>query len=175
VERGKTKTNDREVLYIIMKHRKESSVGTDIFDITLGPGEGHAIDLGAIQLTWKATSGDTGGAYALAEYVGAPGSGSAFHTHSRENETFYIVEGAMTFQLGEREFRAEAGAYVWVPRGLRHAFVNAEAEPVRALMLVAPAGLERFFEELAALSRRPDGPPADEVAALAQRYGLDFS
>jgi hypothetical protein len=58
---------------------------------------------------------------------------------------------------------------------LRHAFVNAEAEPVRALMLAAPAGLERFFEELAELSRRPDGPAPDEIAALTERYGLDFS
>lgn len=150
-------------------------MNTDIFDITLGPGEGHTIDLGAIQMTWKATGADTGGAYALAEYVGAPGSGSQPHTHSNEDETFYIVEGAMIFQLGEREFRAEAGAYVWIPRGLRHAFVNAEAEPVRALLLAVPAGLERFFEELAELSRRADGPAPDEIAALTERYGLDFS
>ena len=147
----------------------------DIFDITLGPGEGHALDLGAIQLTWKATGDGTGGTYALAEYVGAPGSGSGFHTHTKEDESFYIVEGAMTFQLGEREFRAEAGAYVAIPRGLRHAFANAEARPVRAIMLVTPAGLERFFEELAELSRRPDGGSPEEIATLTQRYGLDFS
>ena len=148
---------------------------SDIFDITLGPGEGHTIDLGGIQMTWKATGDDTGGAYALAEYVGAPGSGSQFHTHTKEDESSYIVDGAMTFQLGEREFRAEAGAYVSIPRGLRHAFANAEATPVRALLLVAPAGLERFFEELAELSRRPEGPAPTEVAELAERYGLDFS
>jgi quercetin dioxygenase-like cupin family protein len=147
----------------------------DTFDITLGPGEGRTVDLGDVQIIFKAVSADTGGAYTLAEYIGAPGSGSQPHTQSREDESFYILEGAMTFQLGEREFEATAGSYVVIPKGLRHAFVNAGPGPVRAVMLFTPAGLERFFEELVELSDQPEGASQEQAQELASRYGLDFS
>lgn len=143
--------------------------------LTLAEGEGKTVDLGTIRMVFKAVAEDTGGAYTLAEYTGAPSSGSQLHTHHNEDESFYILEGAMTFQLGERVFEAGRGAYVTIPRGLPHAFVNQGAEPVRAIMLFSPAGLERFFEELVELSSQPEEASPDAIDELARRYGLDFS
>lgn len=142
--------------------------------IALPPGEGNDVDLGSIRITFKAAGSDTGGRLTVAEYVGAPGSGAAPHVHHHEDESFYILEGAMTFQLGEDVFAAAAGSFVLIPRGTRHAFANEAAEPVRAIMTFSPAGLEHYFEELSALLRTPDGPSEDEVAALNRRYHLDF-
>jgi quercetin dioxygenase-like cupin family protein len=127
-------------------------------------------------LMFKAVGADTDGAYALMEYVAAPGSGSSLHTHNNEEEAFYILGGALTFQLGEETVRATPGEFVRIPRGMVHAFVNAEAEPAMALILLSPAGLEQFFVELAELvAASPDGVPDPDAAdALNKKYGLDF-
>lgn len=146
-------------------------IAATTFDI----GEGRVIDLGTIRMVFKATADDTGGAYTLAEYIGAPGSGSQLHTHHNEDETFYILEGTMTFQLGEEVFKAGPGAYVNIPRGLRHAFLNEESEQVKAILIFAPAGLEGFFQEIVDLSVVGGGPSAEAVAELNQRYGLEFA
>lgn len=144
--------------------------------IVVAPSEGTAYALGSSKLTFKVVGADTGGAYAAAEFVIAPGGGAGLHVHRNEDEAFSIIEGAVTFQLGERTIRAEAGSYVFIPRGLRHAFVNAEQVAARTLMIVTPAGLEHYFAELDALLRAyPGGPPAEQVAALNAKYNLEFT
>jgi quercetin dioxygenase-like cupin family protein len=136
--------------------------------VALGPGS---------QITFKAVGAETGGAYAALEYIAAPGAGAALHTHSREEESFYIIEGTLTFQLGVEVVRAGPGDFVRIPVGLHHAFANAEAAPARALIVLVPAGLEQFFVDLAGLlASSPQGGPAPEVIeALNRRYGLNVS
>jgi quercetin dioxygenase-like cupin family protein len=150
-------------------------MSTDAQVITLDVGEGQIVDLGNIRIIFKAVSADTGGAFTLAEYIGGPGSGSQLHTHHNEDESFFILSGAMTFQLEDRVFEAAAGAFVLLPRGTRHAFATAGPEPVKAVMTFSPAGLEHFFVELSELTNREDEPSPEEIDALSQRYGLDFS
>jgi quercetin dioxygenase-like cupin family protein len=135
--------------------------------IALGPGS---------QITFKAVGADTSGAYAALEYVAAPGSGAALHSHSREEESFYIIEGTLTFQLGADIVKAGPGDFVRIPVGLRHAFANEESAPVRALIVLVPAGLEQFFVDLDELLRSsPDtGPAPEAIEALNRSYGLDF-
>jgi mannose-6-phosphate isomerase-like protein (cupin superfamily) len=135
--------------------------------IALGPGS---------QLTFKAVGADTGGAYAALEYLAAPGAGAAPHSHSREEESFYIIEGTLTFQLGTDIVKAEPGDFVRIPAGLRHAFANEGIAPVRALIVLVPAGLEQFFVDLdELLARSPDtGSPPEVIEALNRSYGLDF-
>lgn len=136
--------------------------------IALGPGS---------QLTLKAVGADTDGTFALMEYVLAPGGGAGLHRHSREDETFYVLAGELAVQLGEAAAVVTPGELLRIPRGTRHAFVNHGPTPLTALVLLTPAGLEQFFVDLAALSAAaPDGQldPA-ALAALAERYGLDFS
>ena len=65
------------------------------------------------------------------------------HVHHDEDDAFYILEGELTFVLGDDEVKAPAGTFVLVPPGVEHGFRNDTAEPVRILNLHAPAGFDR--------------------------------
>lgn len=141
--------------------------------LTVGSGEGEQVALGPSRFTFIASGEQTGNGHSLILYEAPAGSGSPWHTHAHEDEAFYVLDGTLTFQLGERSFEAGPGSYVFIPRGRRHAFANRGTEPVRALILATPGGLDRYFAEAAALAASADA--SDEAfAALNQRYGLAF-
>jgi quercetin dioxygenase-like cupin family protein len=138
-------------------------------------GDVKAVSIWGDRMIFRVTGEDTGGAYAVLEYIAGPGSGSPRHVHHNEDESFYILDGAMTFDLGDGTVKAEAGAFVSIPKEMYHAFGNREQEPVRCLVILYPAGLEHFFEELAEMAREhPEGPPRDAFLALADKYNVDF-
>ncbi len=101
---------------------------------------------------------DTGGAYAMLEILVSPQSGPPSHLHSREVESFYILEGSLSFWLADQKLSAGAGCLVIAPPGLPHAFKNEGDTPARALLLITPAGLEEFFEEALSLQRLIEHP-----------------
>ena len=141
----------------------------------LPPDARETVSLWADRMTFNVTGEETGGAYAILEYVAAPGSGSPFHVHHNEDESFYILTGTMIFQLGESKFEAVPGSFVRIPRGLVHAFANKGADNVHSLVILSPAGLERFFRELGGLAKvYPEGAPREEFLTLARKYNLDF-
>jgi quercetin dioxygenase-like cupin family protein len=141
------------------------------------PGAGQPVVLGGTIVTLRIAGTDTDGTYAAMELALAPGAGSARHVHQNEDETFAVLEGAITFQLGARTVETPAGGLVFIPRGLWHAFVNTDPAPAKALIIVTPAGLERYFAELDALLKAvaPDAPANDDISVLNQKYGLIFS
>ncbi|MGH2743444.1 MAG: cupin domain-containing protein [Thermoleophilaceae bacterium] len=61
----------------------------------------------------------------------------------RVGNAFYILEGEMTFVLGDEEVAAPSGTFVLAPPGIEHAFRNEGASPVRMLNIHAPAGFDR--------------------------------
>jgi mannose-6-phosphate isomerase-like protein (cupin superfamily) len=65
------------------------------------------------------------------------------HVHADEDDAFYILEGEMTFVVGDEEVAAPPGTFVLVPPGVEHGFRNDEDRPVRMLNLHAPAGFDR--------------------------------
>ena len=73
----------------------------------------------------------------------APGRRIEAHLHADEDDAFYIIEGEMTFTLGEAEVRAPPGTFVLVPPGVPHGFHNDGRDPVRMLNIHAPAGFDR--------------------------------
>ena len=74
----------------------------------------------------------------------APGRALEAHVHDDEDDAFYILEGELTFALGEdgEEVVAGPGTFVLVPPGVRHGFSNRAETPVRMLNLHAPAGFD---------------------------------
>jgi mannose-6-phosphate isomerase-like protein (cupin superfamily) len=61
------------------------------------------------------------------------------HVHRRHVESFYVLEGEMTFTAGDRELRAEAGSWVQVPAGVPHTFAIAGSRPARLLDVHTPS------------------------------------
>jgi mannose-6-phosphate isomerase-like protein (cupin superfamily) len=92
------------------------------------------------------------------------------HLHRRHVESFYLLEGELTFTAAGNELRARAGSWVQVPAGVPHTFAPAGAAPVRFLNLHTPScgfgtflrGLHeaRTDDELAAARAAFDQVPA---------------
>ena len=72
-----------------------------------------------------------------------PGRELEQHVHADEDDSFYILEGEMTFLLGAEEVAAPPGTFVLVPPGNQHGFRNDGDLPVRMLNVHAPAGFDR--------------------------------
>jgi quercetin dioxygenase-like cupin family protein len=134
----------------------------------LRAGEGRRLELGDSSAVIKGGAGDALGSFALMEDDLAPGfPGPVLHTHERMTDSFYVLDGELTVQVGEDRTAVPAGGYALVPPGNAHTFAGAESSRVRALNVMAPAGLERYLEEVAKLGGPPD--PA-RMAEIASRY-----
>jgi quercetin dioxygenase-like cupin family protein len=95
--------------------------------------------------TFLATGKETGGQFALVDGLVPPQAGAIPHVHSREDELFYILEGEITFQLGDQTVTATPGTSVYLPKGRPHGWGNAGNTQARTLALLFPAGFEGFF------------------------------
>lgn len=144
-------------------------------------GEGRSIWVVGDRYTIKASGEETGGAFALIEATVPPGGGPPPHIHNREDEAFYVMEGELAFHVDGRDITAGAGAWVTLAKGSLHHFKNLGDRTARMLILVSPAGLERFFLEIGRPVRDGDGdrmPPAPEeierLLAVAPEYGLEI-
>ena len=126
----------------------------------------------------NARAEDTGGALGVLEgHFFEAGYGPPLHVHSREDEAMYVLEGQIRFRVGDHEFVAGPGAWVWQTRGVPHTF-KVESEGARALIIFTPGGLERMFEEGGEPAGESTEPPQQEydveaAAALAKRYGFE--
>jgi quercetin dioxygenase-like cupin family protein len=138
----------------------------------VAPGEGATIQGPAGgPLTFKARGEQTNGALTLFENVIAPGDGPPLHTHAGEDESWYVLEGALRFRLGDEFAQAPAGAFVFVPRGTPHCFQNIGEEPARIIVMFTPSGMERFFDRFATLPAGPVDPGA--FRSIGAEVGMD--
>jgi len=132
-------------------------------------------------LTFLATGEETRGQFALMEQRASKGNVPPRHIHHREDETFYIVEGEMTFLVGDQTIKATPGTMVFAPRDIPHSF-TIDSEQVRLIVMVTPAGAEKFFKECSVPAPSMTLPPPAEVPyseiqkmmALAPTYGFEF-
>jgi len=143
-------------------------MAVDDGSVILAAGEGKTVSFSGNRVT--SIHGQPGGAYSMVEWVSGPGiPGTPLHIHAATDEAFYVLEGTFGFQAGERMFEGAAGAFVFVPKGLEHAYWNVDTTPSKMLITISPSGFERYFEELAeGLAQAGD----DAEAAMRVRKGL---
>jgi quercetin dioxygenase-like cupin family protein len=148
----------------------------------LEPGDGEALwwmgGLGTI----KATKEQTGGHYTLVEVLVPefPMEEGLLHVHHFEDEGFYILEGEMTFYVGEQTIKASPGSYLFGPKDIPHAF-SVDSGPARLLFILSPAGFEDLIREMGepAKSLSIPSPPEEEpdeaemgrLMSIAAKYG----
>jgi quercetin dioxygenase-like cupin family protein len=98
----------------------------------------------------KLYGAQTNGSFSLVEHPLGPGRLVApVHTHRREDEYSFVLEGEIMAQIGAEVVTAPAGTLVLKPRGVPHTVWNATTQPARFLELISPAGFESYFVELA--------------------------
>jgi quercetin dioxygenase-like cupin family protein len=138
------------------------------------PGAGASLDVLGVTHIYKATADETAGSVSLWEAVIPPGAGAPPHTHTREDEAFYVLSGELLVELeGEpAPHRVSPGGFVFGARGRRHALRNAGDQPVRVLILSAPSvGLDQMFAELDAATAAGTVEIATLIA-IAAKYGV---
>lgn len=142
--------------------------------ITLTHSQGERFDIigGGIRILADGTS--TGGQLCMFETPVPPGEGPPLHSHQREDELFFIIEGRFKFVLDGREFIAEPGAFVLAPRGSVHTFKNIGTSLGRFLITCTPAGIEKPFRAI----RIPDAAQGraaltlDQITAELGKHGI---
>jgi quercetin dioxygenase-like cupin family protein len=120
----------------------------------------------------------TGDAFSLVELVGRRGDMPPVHVDHRNDETVYVVAGAMTLFVGDREIALREGQAAVAPRGVQHAY-RIESERTRWLVISSPAGFERFLRAASESAPGDELPPSghsgdpDAVIQLATEYGIE--
>jgi quercetin dioxygenase-like cupin family protein len=84
-------------------------------------------------ITHKVTAEGFGGAFTSIEACIPPGDMIPPHTHTREDECAFVLEGELTFDIGGEIVVAPAGSFVLKPRGVYHAFCNTSTEVAHVL------------------------------------------
>lgn len=122
---------------------------------------------------------DTAGRYALVEILVKAGNEPPAHTHEREDEVYFILNGEMRFDVGGDVLHAKAGDHVYLPKDVPHAF-KVISESAHVLMWVAPAGLDQWFWDNSVPAPDmqplplPAGPPPPEAIEHFVRTLADY-
>ena len=111
--------------------------------IVLLPGEGEQLGGSIVKAARPELS--------LLEFSVEPGGSVDLHLHHGQSDSFYVLEGELEFQVGEKVVLAPAGSYVLAPPGVAHCFRNVGDSPARALNIHAPGGFVEYRRELEAL------------------------
>ena len=151
-----------------------------VTSIAMQPGEGEALwFLGALA-TVKASSESTAGRVTVTEFLAPCGHGSPLHIRKDHDQSFYVLEGELTFWLDGEMIAAPAGSYVYGPRGIPFRF-TVSSEQARFLLVTEPGSFEEFMRALSQPAPEPTIPPAAteppdiaRLAATAADYGIEI-
>lgn len=142
--------------------------------LIIEPGGGDLIHMGALAVLFKVVPGQADGAYEMHEQPIPPGTLVAPHTHERQDQVSYVLDGTLWFRVGDDDFEVPAGGTIFRPRGIVHALWNCGPAPARMLEISSPGSeVEAFFRQFGRLSRAGQVSAA-AVAALARPYGISY-
>jgi mannose-6-phosphate isomerase-like protein (cupin superfamily) len=161
--------------------REAEEAASRIF--ALGPGEGEALWGDGLLAIIKANGEQTDGRSSLVEILAPDGYGSGLHVHRREDEAFWILEGELTFYVGDQTIEAQPGSFLFGPKDVPHAF-TVDSGPARLLFILSPAGFEDLLRAMGEPARALTMPPQPEtspseaemqqMAAMAAQHGVEF-
>jgi mannose-6-phosphate isomerase-like protein (cupin superfamily) len=123
----------------------------------------------------KATTADTEGRLSVLEVTLA--RDIPRHTHDEADECIYVLDGVLEIEFDDRIYRATAGMFTLLPRGVPHALRSGSIPPPRVLQISAPGGWECYVEDLieAGPAVFTDGhlDPA-KINLIAARYAIRY-
>ncbi len=137
-------------------------------------GDGPGIWFLGTLMTVKAGHDQTHGAFTLIEQLSPPGFAAPPHVHDAEEEAFYVLEGQLQVTCGDQTWTVEQGGFVFLPRGIPHAFAVLGDRGAKLLQITSPADFEQFAAEAGEPASTPTLPsPAEPnipklLAAMAK-------
>lgn len=140
------------------------------------PGTGPELYVLGTTHSYKAMACDTGLQFSVWESIVPPGRGVPAHTHTQEDEAFYVLSGEVLVEIeGVTDpLRLGAGAFLFAPRHRRHRYRNVGTETARLLVFAIPgAGLDRMFTDFDEVGKRSGHlPEIQTIAGIAGQYGV---
>jgi quercetin dioxygenase-like cupin family protein len=121
-------------------------------------------------------SEQSGGQLAVMDKVVPAGfPGPPLHHHDFD-ETFYVLDGELTFQLEDEHFMRRREELAFAPRNIPHTFANLSGDDARTLIICMPAGFDRYFDRIVAREAGDDSAPETmkpwpEVTTVGPRIG----
>jgi quercetin dioxygenase-like cupin family protein len=138
-----------------------------------GPGEGERLWFVGTLATIRVPGEAVDGRFALIEFLFPRYASPPLHTHPQD-ESYFVLDGRLTVQAGERRFELEPGGAGVIPMGVAHTF-RVDSDTARVLVLSTPAGLERFVRDGAVHARTPTLPPDDTLRPTREELGRIFA
>lgn len=119
----------------------------------------------------KISGKDTNGELAVFEQTGlTPNGGPPLHIHPFQDEWFYVVEGEYLFQVDEEKYSMKPGETIFLPRNVKHAFIQL-TEKAKTIVSYLPAGkMEAFF---AASDKWISPPTEQEIRKVFAEHGME--
>ncbi|MDH2380818.1 cupin domain-containing protein [Bradyrhizobium sp. CER78] len=111
------------------------------------------ISSGGSSVEMKVESSQSGGDYGAVLWTVRAGEEPPLHTHSREDELVYVVQGQLIARVGDARVDVGPGAYAALPRGVPHT-IEVVGDQATLLVSFVPGGFERFLVPLD--GERPD-------------------
>ena len=143
--------------------------------IVVQPGEGPvSSNSPGREFALKLLGGATGDSIMIFEETVPAGTKSTFHLHRDSDEVAYVLEGEVTFMIGDAVIVGGPGACAFMPRGVPHAWKSTGAETGRVLFLYTPAKAGGLLEEQHETRRSFAMMTEREVAETCQRHGWEL-
>jgi quercetin dioxygenase-like cupin family protein len=150
-------------------------VSSESTKVLIAPDEGPYLPV--LDITHKVTARVSGGSVVIDEWGLPPGAMIPPHTHIREDECSYVLQGELTCYVGGEVVMASAGSYVVKPRGIPHAFYNAGTEKVLVMEILTPGeSSEGYFDGYEAIASQSmsDDEHKKSRSELGKCYGITW-
>jgi quercetin dioxygenase-like cupin family protein len=148
--------------------------------VSIPASAGEALWWGEGLAVIKATGADTAGQMAIIEITEPPGAVAPRHVHHNEDEAFWVLDGAVSFDVGGTTIAATEGDYAFGPRDVPHSY-RVGPSGCRMLFIVTPAGFEELVRAMSVpaqartLPPGPQEPPNPEaLGELFSKYGCEI-
>ena len=134
--------------------------------------DGETLNVLGMPLRFLCDAQETAGAWSLMEEDIPIGHGPPPHRHDWD-EAYYVISGALDFEMDGKPVRIEAGDFAYLPRNTVHAFKGGSEEPARVLIFAAPAHSSVFFKDV---NREVRNVPEDlaKVPEIGLRHGIEL-
>jgi quercetin dioxygenase-like cupin family protein len=140
----------------------------------VSPGVGRVVHAFGAEMIFHLTGKETEGRLMLATIIAAPGDGPPLHYHDREDETFLVQEGRVSFYIDGQWGEVPPGTVVFAPKGSVHSLKTVGDAPSRVLVSAAPSGFEIFFARCAEEFAKPGGPDMARIVEISAEHGIHY-
>ena len=114
-------------------------------------GAGRAYQMPGISSNFLADGDETADTYSISEWwLEAKQAGPGAHSHESNDDIFYVLDGTMTFLVGQQKFDAHKGTFIRVPAGVTHDFGNNSDSRAGVLNIYIPGGFEKEMPAIVA-------------------------